>query len=352
MYNLAKLLTEEPEKLERIGILFLKLMVTLLIGSAFFGFNISVSAFIHDPIPSNYSVTKLILFFISLVAIWFVTWSMIGELIIGELIISFLSWLVNRFIDKKDVFNDILSTLKVVKKKGKSIGPAKNVIIFNELLTTYYSEGEKVISESNSRARQYYIVMSIVYISLSFTQDVVLPCWLKVLAWAMILNFLLTTLVFKQIWDYFTENIGEIRKQFCRLSYEQMIIRTIEQNPFIKEHYEMKPPHAKIHLKRETDNPNLPVTFNIYPVFHWNNSLTKEMLDVGLQQRAKSQTSAKREDTHFDVIVCNVKPDDDNVKSILSQPGFVYMYCETEEEMSENLELLLFKTTNGFYRIH
>ena len=90
MYNLAKLLTEEPEKLERLGILFLKLLVILFIGSVFFGFNISISEFFENPIPKNYTISNFILFLISLIFIWFVVWTLIADFILGEIVIWLL----------------------------------------------------------------------------------------------------------------------------------------------------------------------------------------------------------------------------------------------------------------------
>ena len=52
-------------------------------------------------------------------------------------------------------------------------------------------------------------------------------------------------------------------------------------------------------------------------------SLTKAFLDKGLQQRAEKKPLLEKKGNHFDVIVSNVKPDEENIKSILSQPNFV-----------------------------
>ncbi|MCW3085100.1 MAG: hypothetical protein JWP12_2466 [Bacteroidetes bacterium] len=348
MYNLAKLLTEEPAKLERLGILFLKLLVTLFIGSAFLGFNISISDFVENPVPKDYTISKFIFFLIMLVIIWFVVWTLIAELIIGELMI----WLLSKIGNKKTIFTDVLHFLDVVKKNNETLSPNKYVIVFNQMLHSYTDEDEKVITESKSRVRQYFLVVTVVYVALLLAKDVSLPCGLKWFGGIMIVNLLIVNVIFNQIHNYFSDNLDEMKKQFSRMAFSQMIINAIEQNPFIKNHYEKSDNWQRIHLNKKTELDWLPESFKFFPVYYWNDTLTKIMLDKGLQKREGKEIKPEKIGNHYDVVVCNVKPDDENVKSILSQRGFAYLHCENEEQIYKNLEVLLFKVTNGMYRIN
>lgn len=347
MYNLAKLLTEEPEKLERLGILFLKLLVTLFIGSAYFGFNFSITCFIDNPIPKDYTISKFIFFVISLVLIWFIVWSIFADLLLGEVLI----WLLSKIGNKKLIFTDVLSLLSVVKKNNQTLSPDKNVIEFNEMLHSYSDEGEKVMREGKSRARQYFIVSSVIYISLLFAKDINLSATLKWVGGIFTLNFLIASVVFNQIHKYFNENLDEMKKEFSKLSFVQMVINSIDQNTFIKIHYERKGRWQKIGLKRKNQIEWLPESFTIFPLYNLNESLTQELLKIGLIQRSNKNIMDEKENTHYDVLICNVKPNEENIKIILSQHRFVYLYCENNEQCFKNIEILLFKVTNGHYRM-
>lgn len=347
MYNLAKLLTEEPEKLEKVGFIFLKLLVTLFIGSTLFGFNISISEFVQNPITQDFTISKFILFFILLAVIWLVVWTIIAEMIIAELLI----WLLSKIGDKKDMFTDILHLLKIVKKDKEYLSPNKNTIRFNKIIHAYNDEDEKKISEGKSRIRQYYIVTAVIFVTLLCAKDVLLPCWLKCFGGFMIINLILGCVVFNMIHNYFTENLDEMKKLFSRMAFSQMIIDAMEQNSFIKHHYEKGNNWKRIHLKRKTDVDWLPKSLKFFPVYYWNDALTKAMLDKGLKQRAEKDIKLTEIEGHYDVLICNIKPDDENIRRITSQPGFAYLYCENEEQIFKNLEVLFFKITNGMYRV-
>jgi hypothetical protein len=326
---------------------YLKLLVTLFFGSIFSGLNISISGFVENPIPKEYSITKFILFLILLITIWFILWTLIAELIIGELLI----WAVSKIRNNKTIFDEVLSFLNVIKKKGDNITPAKHAIAFSEVLQEYNEKYEQQINQSKSRIRQYYLVTTVTYLTLIFTKDFTLPYWLKWFGAIMSLNFFIANVAYNKVHGYFKENYDEMRKQFSRLAYAQMIANAIEQNPFINHHYEKSDRWFRIHLKRKTNVEHLPETLKFFPLFHWNDSLTKVFLDKELEKRAEKNLSVSEVGKHYDVVICNIKPDEENIKNISSQSGFAYLYCENEEQIYKNLEVLLFKITNGMYRI-
>ncbi len=348
MYNLAKLLAESPEKIERLIILFFKLLITLYIGITLFGLNISISGFIENPILEDYTITKFILFFILLVVIWFTVWSLISELIFGELLI----WIISKIGSRKFLFNDLLALLKVIEKNDKNISPNVNVIAFNNLLNNFNEDDKKKINENKSRIRQYYLVVTVTFISLLFAKDINLPCWFIWFSGIIIFNLLIINALLNKIHNYFEENFDEMKKHFGRLAYMQMVVNAIEQNPFFKLHYEKSVKRSKIHLKLKTKSVTLPKIYNFHPVYHWNELLTREIVNNDIHQQSGKKITSKNIGKYYDVVVCNIKPDDDDMKRIYSKQDFAYLYCENEEQIHKNLEVFLFKVSNGLYRIY
>lgn len=346
MYNLAKLLVEEPEKLERLFFIFLKILITLFISCILFGFNLSITEFVEKLIPQNYTISKLIYFIVITIIVWLVIWNIIAEIILGECVI----WLLSKIGNKKIIFNEVLGLLKVVKIKNNNISPEKNIITFNELLQSYSKDGEKYIKESKSRTRQYYAITTVIYLSMFFANDIVFPNWLKLVGGILIFNFLLSSITLHQIHSLFSENLEEMKKQFSRLSYAQMVINSIENNSFITQHYKRLGHWTRIKLERKTDVDWLPETIKFYPFYYWNELLTKMILDKDLQQIAENYSKYERKNT-YDVLISNVELSKDNINNILANPQFVYMYCQNEENILKNIDVLLFKITNGNYHI-
>ncbi len=346
MYTVATLLAEEPEKFEKLVFVFLKMLVTLLVTSVLFDFNLSIPELGEKFIPQSYSISRLIYFIILTIIVWFVIWEIIAEIILGEFVI----WALSKIGNRKTIFNEVLGIFNVVKTKNNNIGPAKNIIIFNDLLQTYSTDGEKFINESKARARQYYIISTVVYFSMLFAADIFLPNWFKWMGVLLIINFLISSLTLHLIHSYLSLNLEDMKKQFSRLSYAQMVINTIEKNSFIKQNYNRRGDWTRITLERKTDFDWLPEILSIYPFYHWNELLAKTVLDLGLQEVANKHSNKENNYT-YRVLVSNMDLNSKNISNILANPQFVYMKCQNEEQMMKNIEILMFKITNGNYSI-
>ena len=172
--------------------------------------------------------------------------------------------------NKKNIFNEILSLLKVVKKNNENLSPSKNVISFSEMLQNYSEEDEKVINERKSRVRQYYIVATVIYIILLCSKEITLPCWLNWVGPIMVINLLTSNVILNQIHNYFTENLDEMKKQFSQFAFAQMTINAIDKNPFIKNHYKRDGHWILLRFERKTEVDKLPNSFNFFPLYYWN----------------------------------------------------------------------------------
>lgn len=347
MYNLAKLLTEEPEKLERLGILFLKLLVTLFIVSSIFGFYIPINVFVEDLIPKDYTIVKALLFLILITIIWFIVWTIIADLILGD----FLIWLLSKIGSKKEIFTAALAALKIVKLKNENISPLRNVVAFNSILQDFTDEDEKAINDNKIRIRQYYLVALVIFITLIVSKNVILPIWIKWFSGIMIIFFLLVCVVTNQIHEYFKENLDDLKKQFGQVAYVQTIINALDHNVYLKRHFEIDNSWRRINLKRKIESDDPPETLKLFPLFLRYEEIARIILNKELQKRSREEIPADKIGKHFDVVLCNFKPDEEIVKDILSLPNFAYLHCENEEQIHKNLEIFLFKVTNGNYRI-
>lgn len=347
MYSLAKLLTEEPEKLERMLLSFFKLLIVLYLTNLIFDLNFSISGFVENPIPDDYSIFELILFIICLILVWIAVWGVIGDLLLAELLI----WATSKIGKDESAFKNLLVAIKVLEKEEYGHSPAKNVILFSSVLQIYDDDIAQLVNESKSRIRRYHVAIIVTYFVLLCTPDEI-PSWLVWIGTFMSINSLIACAAIHKFHRYFQENRDVMKKQFDGLAYMQMIINSLQQNHFIKEHYEMTNKWRRVVLKRKSKVEGLPERLRFFPVFHWNDSLTKIIVNDSLEKQARKNKQREGDVNFYDVIISNVKPDDDNIRSIKSQPYFAYLHCEDEERIYENMEVFLFKISQGTYRIH
>src|SRR5574337_323065 len=134
MYNLAKLLIDEPHKLERLIILFLKLLITLHVTGLIFGYDLSVGSIIENPIPKTASAIQVIYFFVIVVAAWFVLWGVIAEILLYDVLIGLLSNIGN----DRAVFIVMMWLLGVAEEKDKKLFPKGHIISFADSLNDFH----------------------------------------------------------------------------------------------------------------------------------------------------------------------------------------------------------------------
>jgi hypothetical protein len=251
------------------------------------------------------------------------------------------------------VFEGVLVYLKIIKKQRDSISPTEKSIAFWDFLKSFNDQSEKELSDAKSRIRKYYLLILVTLGTLLTSKDVKAPIWLICVGVYFLLNLFVLNILIHKMYEYFTEHRNEMEKLFGRLAYSQMIINSIEQNPFFKHYYDRSDRWIRIHLTRKNGELNeLPETMKIYPQFYWNDMLMKASLDEAFKKSSERNFSVEKIGKHYDIVISNIKPDDTNVKYILAQNSFAYLHCENEEQIYKNLELFLFKVTNGFYRIH
>ena len=340
MYNFVKLLSDEPEKFEKVGIVVLKFLITMLIANILFGFNISISAFLENPVPKDYTVKKMIITIISFILIWVVLWTIVAEFILGELVVRLLS----KFDKDENVFKILLELAGVVKtNQNKQYLPNRNIITFYNLLENYSAEDNNFVNSEKSRVKQYYIMSIIIYVGI-FIIDIKSLLWLKWLGFIPVMNFLICTVFLNKSHRYLINNIQKLKKQFQPLSYAQTCLFAINDNHLIKLNYKKTKPFGRNYFDLVNENNSLPKLIKFYPFSFGNSYIASSLINEGIRKLIEQES--QNTDT-YTVIISDVLPSDEEIGKLQTQNNFAYLFCQNEEEIINNLETFFFKI-NGF----
>lgn len=328
MYNLAKLLTDEPHKLERLIILLLKLLITFHVTGLLFGYDLSVGSIIDNPIPKSASAIQIIYFFVVLVAVWFVLWSILADFVLYHFVIGMLA----RIGKDKTVFMHTMSFIGVVGEKAGILTPKSNIISFVEGLSD--SEHRSELMETQSRIKEYYLLTVVAYtVLLISASGLALSRAEIIIGGILVANQMIGCIVLTKFNAYVGENMDSIQRDFQPLAYGQKIMNALAE---IKRFECFESPHKgkKIVLKRKPGYENLPDTLKILPAFHWNEPLGQDMLLRMVQARKRKELSG----TSYDLILTNIKPTSEISSGIRSQENCAYIYAKDEQEIFSGLE--------------
>jgi hypothetical protein len=330
MYNLAKLLIDEPQKLERLIILFLKLLITLHVTDLILGYNLSVGAIIDNPIPKAASSIQIIYFFVIVIAVWFILWSIICQFLLYDVLIGLLSNIGN----DRVFFNRVMDVLGVAKEKNNKLYSKSHIISFTDSLDDFNKENS--IEEAQSRVKEYFFLITIAYTVLLISNNRVHLTIVEIIVGAIIsLNFLLGCIVLTKILSYMAFNLDSIKREFQPLAYAEKIVRVMAEIPQF-ENYErpLSGARRKYTLKRNSAHDKLPEMLTIIPVFHWNQSFSQKHILQLLLDRKQKQVSQNR----CEIVVTNTEINDEIASAVKSQNQLVYIYAATNTEMFHGLE--------------
>ncbi len=333
MYNLAKLLTEEPAKLEKLIILLFKLLITFFFTCLLFGYSFSIQSLIKDPLPPSLSTTKLIYFFLGIFVVWYLLWRLCGEVIIGDLLIRLLAWPWN----KRKTFVEILSFIGVAKESYGYLNPKKHIIVFSEaLMELDKEETDKFISENHSRLREYFVLSFVVFVLLLLTKDVQLSRWQIWVCSIMLVNFLLGCTFFHLMKGYIYDNLESLKREFEPIAYAQKALNAICENKELMQYFE-KPTEAKsIFLKKKEGMNYGPAEIRVRSMYHWNQILGQMALEDTFIKWGKAER--KREEGLIEICISNITPTQDMERSVKNLDGFLYIHATSEKEIFSGLE--------------
>ncbi|MBL1232147.1 MAG: hypothetical protein COA31_005480 [Flavobacteriales bacterium] len=267
MYNFAKLLTEEPEKLERLIILFLKFLLTLWVTLTLFGVDITLNEIFNDEVFSNHTLTSILVFSFSFICVWIGVWLIAVELII-RLLVDLLS-----LIGKPGFYlKGVLIITGVITKDNK---PENKVIDFADELDEMAATNNNVYHDNSIRLFQYFSIALITYIIFIFSDEIVFNCVTNTIL-IIILSFMFIALIaINNIAIYFDTSLLDLRKRFRKLAYHQMIKNALAS--VYNYDYNIDSRTRRIFLeKKEKHLPYPPIV--VTPVYSWNYNLSEKKM--------------------------------------------------------------------------
>jgi hypothetical protein len=339
MYNLAKLLTDEPEKLERLIILFLKLIITLYLAGLIFNYDFTINSLVENPLPKTLTTSKLILFFVSCIAVWFVFWSTILELLLCEGIV----WLFTKWADKRKSLLTVLGFLGVIEERnGRIIKPKKYIILFVESLKLL--QDKNPLPAVKTRLKQYYIISLGALFVLILSKAIV--CGYILLSLFFILNMLVGCVLFNRVSIYIDENYSALIREFEMLAYSQRIYNTILESEYSKNHYDKPELGRKILLKRKEGYDWVPESIKVVAGFHWNTKLGQFYVEEFLNRMKDKEKESVTE--RYEYFISNIPLNENIISSVKKRKGFVYIYAIDDEEIFKGLEEAFFKMQEDY----
>ncbi len=374
MYNLAKLLTEEPKKLERLIILFIKLFLTLLLVNLFYKTNYPIKDLIENPIPKGITLSKIIYFITLMVIGWVIIWMYldsilyyipIGLLWLFSFTIGIIFWLyskidknsalalkakkyfftklVHDIRDKREIFLVALTMIRIIDYNNGNIYPNKEFSWFVGMLNNF-SDNEKELKEYRDRAQQYFALLTIAFIALLLSSDIHLSGLLKTILWVMVINLYIITFIYNHAHDYLRENLEKVKEEFAPIAFFQMIERVTTENSFFKKHYklEVKRARGRINYVHIANYHWLPKNIRIHTEYFVNEHIGRFRFDGKIKHAIRKIVPVSKLE-QYHIIVSNVSFDENIAKNVKKVPGLVFVHFPNEEEFKKNLDLAVFE---------
>lgn len=328
MYNLAKLLTEEPKKIEKLLILFSKLILTFYLTSSIYSFKFSFLSVVENPIPKDLTTEKIIYFFSSLVIVWYVCWN----LIVGGILTLLPIWLITRNKNGKETADAFLRLVDVASSVGNSYIRRKNIIEFENDMDKV--ETLKEFEEYDDRFKEYYMLSLTTFLSLLFFSDVHLPGWTIYFFISLITGFFVLSILVSLAHKYFTDNWTFLRNEFKSLAYYQKVSNVICESKIVKNQYDVLDLNRIIHLniKNGITNPHSEILVHVN--FSTSDFLAGQHLHLMLRSYDNVQHTAGR----LIIVICNKKPDERNLQEISQNPMWIYLQAKTELQILNRFE--------------
>lgn len=336
MYNFAKLLTEGPEKLERLIILFLKFLLTLWVTLTLFEVDITLKEIFNDEVFSNHTLTPILVFSFSFICVWIGMWLICINLLLG-LIINLLSKIGNA--DNR--LKAFLWATGVIDINDK---PKDNVIIFADELDQMAKEDFNTYSETATRLFQYFSIALVTYIIFLWSKDVVFSTTTNYIIIGVLFVLFLAQISATRMSNYFDASLLELRKKFRKMAYFQITKNAL--NTITNYDYNINPRTRRIFLEKKEKHLSYP-PIEITPVYSWNYSLDEKKMVDDLRNASEKisdddSLNITQDNQVYNVIVTNIKPD--AVKEFISKLDMgIFIYAETKEDIENGIEEMFYK---------
>lgn len=297
MYNLAKLLTEEPKKIEKLLILLSKLIIILFITSSLYGFTTSLSALIENPLPKELTTIKVIYFFASIVIVWYVVWNILIE----GLLTQFPIWLITRKKTGENTVNFFFSMLGIAHRFGSHYVRGENIIAFTQNLK---QDEIDELDEIDSRQRQYYQLSLITLIALLLFGNIKVPGWTIYFFMTIIVGSFVASVLLSLCCKYIRDNYDALKRELIALAYAQKVSNMIRETKVVREYCEVTDRNLEIDIvKKENTADVIPPQITVRTFYHRSSEIASAQIVTELNEIRESIAQH-----NYVFIFCNVAP--------------------------------------------
>lgn len=338
MYNFAKLLTEEPEKLERLILLLLKFIMTLWITTTIFGSDITLQEIFNEDAVSKYNLTSILFFSFCFIITWGIVW-LIGVGVIMSILINLLSKIGN----SEDKLKSFLWSAGVIDINDK---PKNNVIDFADELDDMAKKDINTYNETATRLFQYFSISLVAYIILLSSNEIKLSSTVNSIVIGVFILTFISLIILTSASNYVDESLLKLRKQFRSMAYFQMVNSAL--NTSTNYDYNIDTRTRRIFLEKKEDFPYPPI--RVTPLYVWNYNLGEKKMIDDLKRAHKNISTNEAEvqiqnNPVYNVIVTNIKPD--SVREFISKLDMgIFIYAETREDINNGIEEMFYKINN------
>lgn len=364
------LLVEEPRKLERLIIQFVKLSVTIYLSFLIMGYEVSYLD-LKDVHIENYSIPGVIVFITITITTWYILWWVIADLFFFTIIILCISILAKiiagvlfiiqhilfkcksqgwKFIvsffwkakwSERGTFLEAMDVLNVIKRKGDVLHPEKGVVFFNEFLNAFQEEEEEIMSLRN-RLHEYVLLLTISFIIIMFVPGINLPTWAFWVFVHVFSNTLILFFIIDKGLNYISNNLPYLQREFAPLAYIQQVHNAADQIKLLSDKYTFDKYLHRFGLTIKQKDGHLPNEIRILIAYHSNIDLAEKMVTDELNKRNQHISNLDGMSLYA-VIISNVKVNP-TIESLMNrQSALIYVNANTQEEIHNRLEEAVFE---------
>lgn len=323
MYSIAKLLSDEPKKLESLILAILKLLATVWFAQLLLGFKTNLSEFTVDSFFKNFKVDESIYFVLTSIGIWYLLWEIIIDLGI-DFFISLISMIGN---PEKTLSWYLRVTYSVRTENDHIIDSRQNILYLAE------PNVELFPFTIQSRANQIFSI-GLISLIILLNSKIDLKGWQIALLIFAIINFFIVSVVQRKLHDYYNENSDHIKTLYYPFVQLQRVKNAVDQFKSLKK-FKRNVTKRRILLSKTGQITSLPDEIIILPLYHRNVALGKK---AALQE--KNKIFKKEYENKLIVICSNFYREDQRLNKI---SDLIYcIYGESQEEIYKGFEELLY----------
>lgn len=325
MDSLINIFTSEPQKLERLVILFLKFMLTCITFEIIYPSDQIFRYFSGLGIENWPPSGSFLVYTLFLIVWWFTLWNFFAEIVIRLLIV-----LSSRLFKPAKEFSEFLKVLNVLtfKEKGqKHIN--HSVLYLNEFLKIH--EDHDGIDMNDFRSDIYLEIYSVATILIITSQDISLTTLQTWLWWIIGVQLFVTNAYLYRFVQFINSSYRDLLEESNRLAYVEKTRIALSKLTIINNQYSIEHKRRKIFLRykhkaEETDD------LRIIP-FHSNpTTIHQEIIENEIRKMAKS--NSKKGLTLFITNISICLPD-----SILERANCSIIKADSEFEIKQGLEV-------------